>query len=539
MCKSQRVVRLRARAVLASMILGLTAQGYVARASDARVDGFFIAAFDVAGVKLIDQADVEAAVYPFLGPQRTRTDIDHAVEALQKAYQAHGYQTVVVDFPQQTVSLSGDNIVGLRVTETPVGRLRVTGSRYYSPDAIRSAAPSLQEGQAPNISQATREIAEINRLPGRRVEPVLHAGKAPGTVDVDLKVIDTAPLHASIELTNDHNQSTDPLRLTGTARYDNLWQLGHSASFTYAVAPTNRDQSEIFAGSYLAPIWNTPFSLLAFGYSSNSNVATLGGTNVLGKGYAIGTRAIFQLPRRGDVSQSVSFGLDFKNFDEAINFSNTVSADAIHYWPVTAVYNFQRDGAKFSTKASLGLTAGLSGLGSDTAAFNNKRADARPNFVHINLDVTQSETLWHGFQATQRLSGQATDQPLVSSEQFSSGGLTSVRGYLQSEAVADEGLSGAVELATPSLAPKFIARKVAGLVDDLRLYIFADGAALWVLRPQHGQTQFFSQSSVGIGLRTELLRHLSAEVALAMPLISGPVTHADRPRATFSLKSDF
>ncbi len=539
MCKSQRVVRLRARAVLASMILGLTAQGYVARASDARVDGFFIAAFDVAGVKLIDQADVEAAVYPFLGPQRTRTDIDHAVEALQKAYQAHGYQTVVVDFPQQTVSLSGDNIVRLRVTETPVGRLRVTGSRYYSPDAIRSAAPSLQEGQAPNISQATREIAEINRLPGRRVEPVLHAGKAPGTVDVDLKVIDTAPLHASIELTNDHNQSTDPLRLTGTARYDNLWQLGHSASFTYAVAPTNRDQSEIFAGSYLAPIWNTPFSLLAFGYSSNSNVATLGGTNVLGKGYAIGTRAILQLPRRGDVSQSVSFGLDFKNFDEAINFSNTVSADAIHYWPVTAVYNFQRDGAKFSTKASLGLTAGLSGLGSDTAAFNNKRADARPNFVHINLDVTQSETLWHGFQATQRLSGQATDQPLVSSEQFSSGGLTSVRGYLQSEAVADEGLSGAVELATPSLAPKFIARKVAGLVDDLRLYIFADGAALWVLRPQHGQTQFFSQSSVGVGLRTELLRHLSAEVALAMPLISGPVTHADRPRATFSLKSDF
>ncbi len=539
MCKSQRVVRLRARAVLASMILGLTAQGYVARASDARVDGFFIAAFDVAGVKLIDQADVEAAVYPFLGPQRTRTDIDHAVEALQKAYQAHGYQTVVVDFPQQTVSLSGDNIVRLRVTETPVGRLRVTGSRYYSPDAIRSAAPSLQEGQAPNISQATREIAEINRLPGRRVEPVLHAGKAPGTVDVDLKVIDTAPLHASIELTNDHNQSTDPLRLTGTARYDNLWQLGHSASFTYAVAPTNRDQSEIFAGSYLAPIWNTPFSLLAFGYSSNSNVATLGGTNVLGKGYAIGTRAILQLPRRGDVSQSVSFGLDFKNFDEAINFSNTVSADAIHYWPVTAVYNFQRDGAKFSTKASLGLTAGLSGLGSDTAAFNNKRADARPNFVHINLDVTQSETLWHGFQATQRLSGQATDQPLVSSEQFSSGGLTSVRGYLQSEAVADEGLSGAVELATPSLAPKFMARKVAGLVDDLRLYIFADGAALWVLRPQHGQTQFFSQSSVGVGLRTELLRHLSAEVALAMPLISGPVTHADRPRATFSLKSDF
>ncbi len=539
MCNSHRIGAPSGWIVSAIMILGLTVQGRFAQASEARVDGFFIAAFDVEGVKLIDQVDVEAAVYPFLGPKRTRTDIDHAVEVLQKTYLARGYQTVVVTFPQQTVSLSGDNIVRLRVTETPVGRLRVTGSRYYSPDAIRAAAPALREGQAPDISLATQEIAEINRLPGRRVEPVLHAGKAPGTVDVDLKVTDTPPLHASVELTNDHNQNTDPLRLTGTVRYDNLWQLGHSASFTYAVAPTNRGQSEIFAGSYLAPLRNTPVSLLAFGYISNSNVATLGGTNVLGKGYAIGTQAILQLPRRGDVSQSVSFGLDFKNFDEAINFSNTVSADAIHYWPVNAVYNFQRDGGKSSTKASLGLTAGLSGLGSDTAAFNNKRADARPNFVHINLDITQSETLWRGFQATQRLSGQATDQPLVSSEQFSSGGLTSVRGYLQSEAVADEGVSGTVELATPSLAPKFLARKVAGLVDDLRLYVFADGAALWVLRPQHGQTQFFSQSSVGVGLRTELLRHLTAEVALAVPLISGPVTHAERSRATFSLKSDF
>lgn len=520
--------------MLVAIVVVASGSGVAAPTTPLRNDSFFIAAFDIAGVKLLKQLDIEEAVYPFLGPNRTRSDIDHAVEALQKVYQARGYQTVVVDFPAQAVSESGENIVRLTVAETPVGRLRVTGARYYSPDTIRRATPAIREGQTPNITLATQEITELNRLPGRRVEPLVHAGKTPGTVDVDLKVSDSGPWHASVELTNDHNQNTDPLRITSTVRYDNLWQLGHSASFTYAVAPTNRDQSEIFAGSYLAPIWNTPFSLLAFGYRSNSNVATLGGTSVLGKGYAIGGRAILQLPHMADVSQSVSFGLDFKNFDEAINFSNTVSTDAIQYFPLNIVYNVQRDGQKFSTKLSVGLTAGLRGLGSNTAAFENKRADARPNFIHVNVDLTQSETLWKGFEASQRLSGQFADQPLISSEQFSSGGLTSVRGYLQSEAVSDEGLSGELEIGTPTLAPR-----IARVFDDLRLFAFADGGALWVLQPQHSQTQFFAQSSAGVGLRVELLRHIKGEVALAVPLISGPATHAYRRRATFSLKSDF
>jgi hypothetical protein len=37
----------------------------------------------------------------------------------------------------------------------------------------------------------------------------------------------------------------------------------------------------------------------------------------------------------------------------------------------------------------------------------------------------------------------------------------------------------------------------------------------------------------------EILKHLKGEVAVAVPFLSGPATHADRPRATFSVKSEF
>jgi hemolysin activation/secretion protein len=492
---------------------------------------FDVEAYDVDGARLLPSVEVEAAVYPYLGPGRTAQDIEQARTALEKAYRDHGYQSVVVELPAQTVA---DNIVRLHVIEAPVGRLRVTGSRYFSPEAIKREASAFQEGKVPDIAQAQQQLTELNRLPDRRVTPLLRAGVVPGTVDVDLKVTDTLPLHADVEFSNDHNQYTTPLRTSATIRYGNLWQLGHSAAFTYSVAPENRADSEVFAGSYLAPLINTPFSLLAFGYDSNSDVATIGGTTVLGKGYAVGFRVVDQWPRLGDFAQSLSFGFDFKHFDENISLTSSSSTDAIEYWPLDLTYNLKRDGVKTSTKVSLGVTAGVRGVGSDTYDFENKRAFARPNFIHVNLDATQTELLWLGWRASQHIVGQLSDGPLVSSEQFAGGGLTSVRGYLQSEAIGDEGLTGNLELISPSLASRW-----AGVFDDLRLYVFSDGGAVWVLQPLPAEAKFLPLASAGAGLRVELLRHLKGEVALAVPFISGSATHADRPRATFTLRSDF
>jgi hemolysin activation/secretion protein len=492
---------------------------------------FDVEAYDVDGAKLLPQLDIENAVYPYLGPGRTRDDVEHARAALEKVYHDRGYQTVVVEIPAQTVS---DAVIRLHVVEAPIGRLRVTGSRYFSPDFVKAETPALKEGSVPDFNQAQIELADVNRLSDRRVTPVLHAGQAPGTVDIDLKVDDTLPLHASVELNNDHSEGTDPLRLIATGHYDNLWQLGHSVSFTYSVAPTNPANSQIYAGSYLAPLWTTPVSLLVYGYDSDSNVAALGGVNVLGKGYAVGTRGVVQLPTLGVFAESLSLGVDFKHFDENIQVGSTSTPDTVTYFPLAASYTLQQADARGSLKADLAVTAGLRGLGSDLATFQNKRADAEPNFVHLNLDVNLTHKLFYGFEGAIRVSGQVADGPLVSSEQFSAGGLTSVRGYLQSEAIGDEGVSGSVELRGPSLA-----RFLGPHVEEMRFYGFVDGAALQVLSPLPDQTDFYDLYSVGLGMRFQILKHLSGEADVALPLTSGVVTHADTPRATFSVKSDF
>src|SRR5262249_27367959 len=160
----------------------------------------------------------------------TSDDVEKARAAVEKAYHEKGFQTVSVAVPQQDAQRG---FIVLKVTETRVGRLRVKNSRYFDLAKIKQNAPSLKEGTLPNIKDITQDIVSLNRWPDRRVTPALRAGVTPGTVDVDLNVEDTLPLHGSAELNNRQSPSTTPLRTSYTLRYDNLWQLGHSFTATY------------------------------------------------------------------------------------------------------------------------------------------------------------------------------------------------------------------------------------------------------------------------------------------------------------------
>jgi hemolysin activation/secretion protein len=497
--------------------------------------GFDIQAYDVDGNTVLDQETIESAVYPFLGPGRSKEDVSAARDALQKAYQSRGFQSVVVEIPPQDARAG---IIKLHVVEAPVGRLRVVGSNYYSLDRIKEQAPSLQEGKVPDFNEAQKEVSELNRLPDRRVTPLIKAGKVPGTVDIDLKVNDTLPVHGSTEVNNDHAQNTTPIRTAATVSYANLWQLGHTLSLTALLAPKNFDDAQVYSGSYVAPIWGSPWSILLYGYDSNSSVVTLGGTNVLGKGYAVGLRGIYQLPSWGEIGQSVNFGLDYKHFLENLQLGTSSTGAIIDYVPLVTSYTLQAAQDLSTVTLGLAATLGLRGIASSQEAFFNKRADARANFVHVNVDADVTQDFGDLGQIGLHMTEQLADGPLVSSEQFSAGGLTSVRGYLQSEALGDDGVFTSMEIRSPSIAPWFDAIVDQPIADEWRLYGFTDGAIAWVLDPLPGQQSKFKLGSFGVGSRLHAFGHLSTDLILGIPMRDATVTRAWEPYFQFSVKTE-
>jgi hemolysin activation/secretion protein len=482
----------------------------------------------VRGNTLLGAVEIETSVEPFLGPERSMTDVQGARDALQKLYQAKGYQSVVIEIPPQQVK---GGVVLLQVLENYIGHLRIEGAKYHSPQAIRDAVPSLAEGTVPNFTQVQQQLTDVNRQPGRQVIPVLSPGSLPQTMDVLLKVDDTYPLHGSVEVNNDHSANTPELRTIANVRYDNLWQLGQTLSVSYIVAPQDRSATEVYALSYLAPL-NNDWSLLGSGYKSNSNANLVGGTTVLGKGNAFSLQATRQLPALGQYTQSVSFGVSHKHFDQNITLGGITLPAPVTYVPLTLAYTGQRAGDKSSAGFTLSGNFGLRGAGSKNLAFDNQRYNARDNFAYLHADFNYSRNFSGDYAVVTRLSAQVTDAPLLSSEQFAAGGSSTVRGYLSAEEAADNGGAGSVELRSPS-----ISSWLGTFANDWRFHLFLDGAHLKLIDPLPGQRGSFTLLSTGVGMQFTVFHYLDGQVEYAYPLKAGVQTKAHDGQLLFSVKA--
>jgi len=492
----------------------------------------FIREYRVQGAKRLSKLEVEQAVYPYLGPARTERDVEEARTALEKAYKDKGFQAASVQIPAQQAR---KGIVILRVSEGTVGRLRVTNSRYYSLSKIKQNAPSLAEGRVVDFNAVTRDIVALNQLPDRQVTPALRAGVEPGTVDIDLNVKDKLPLHGSLELNNRYSADTTELRVNGSLNYANLWQLGHAIGFNFQVSPLDVSEVKVFSGYYLARFPRVPwFSLLVSGTKQDSDVNTLGGIGVVGKGEILGARAILTLPMGKDFYHSITFGADYKHFDQNVTLTNATLITPVTYYPMSIAYGATWAGKGNTTELNAGVTYHLRGLGSSESEFDFNRYKAGGSFFYFRGDLAHTHDLPAGFQLFGKLQGQAASQPLLNSEQFSGGGLATVRGYLESEVLGDDAIFATLELRSPSFLRDTKERK-----DEWRLYAFAEGGAATLNEPLPEQDSRFNLASIGVGSRFRIFQHLNGSLDLGLPLVSQIQTSALDPRLTFRLWGDF
>lgn len=501
----------------------------------------FVQEYRVEGVGRLPAIDVERAVYPYLGPGRTREDVEKARLALENTYHQKGYQTVAVEVPPQKVR---DGVVFLKVTEATVGRLRVTGARYFSPVAIKEAASSLAEGTLPDFEAVKRDIVGLNQSPDRRVTPSLVPGHEPGTVDVELAVKDKLPLHGSIELNNRYSANTTSLRLNGAVDYDNLWQRGHTLGFSFQIAPERIDDAKVFSGYYLMRPGDIPWlSLMLQGTLQDSDISTLvsGGdaASSAGHGSIVGLHAVVALPSTTGFFQSLNLGFDYKHFDQSLRTGSDELLTPVTYLPLTLVYSSVWNPGTSTTALNLSAVLNFRGVGSDEKEFANRRSGSSGGFAYLRADLTHTRPIFWGFEMMGSLQGQLADRPLLDTEQFSIGGLTTVRGYLESEQVGDTGVVGSLELRSPEI--HFGSDE---WINSFRLHAFADGGVAIVREPLPQQHDDFSLASIGLGMRLKVRGHYSGSFDAALPLISQPDNYGNETdygdvRYTFRIGAEF
>jgi hemolysin activation/secretion protein len=488
---------------------------------------FDVQEYRVLGNSVLDVRTIETAVYPHLGPQKEFQDVEAARAALEAAYHDHGYGTVFVDVPEQSVD---DGVVRLRVTEGRLQSVTISGAQYFSERQIRAAIPAATPGAVPSIPALQAQIVAVNAVtPDRSVVPVLKAGPEPGTVDLAMKVNDRLPLHGYVELNNQYPFDTKPLRATGYVSYDDLFGKFDSISLQYLVAPQQKSDSQLLAAGYVAPAG--PGRVSATFIDSRSNVAAVGALSVIGNGKIYGLH--YDLPFQATPSgvQTVSAGVDYKRFGQNVLTSPTAQVESpIAYALVSVNYAGSYLTVPRTWTWSGGAAFAIPGIGSTPQEYSNKCFECRPNFFLTKGDASLLQNLSHGFAAVLRLAAQYSPTPVVTNEQFILGGAYTVRGYYEAEELGDLGWRGTFELRAPT---------VFAHTERVRLapFLYTDYGRLGYQAPLPSQPSSFTLGSVGAGFELGAFGSVSGNLTWSRALHTAGHTDSGDSRVLFDIRS--
>lgn len=492
---------------------------------------FAIERYVVESATLLSQAELDAAVAPYVGKNRNFSDVQRALEAVEDAYASRGYTAVRVLLPEQELE---KGTVRFRVVESRFGKVTVKDSRYVIDANVLNALPSVRPGGVPRTRQIARELRLANENPARQLNVVLKAGDKDDVVDANVMVTDSDPSSWGVSLDNTGSPETGRARLGISYRYANLFDADHVAGIQYVMSPQYSDRVTVLGGSYKIPLYESGNSLEFFGGYSNVNAVMGGLTNFQGGGLLFSVRYNLMLERIGVFDPRLSFGLDWRDFRriELTNPPPTVLYNEIVVLPVSVTYaaqgKFARSDAGFNLSLAANLPRVAKGREADFAAYDRVNLTSpKASYRVLRYGVNYAQQVGEGWQFRTALSGQRSSDVLIQGEQFRLGGADAVRGFSEGSEGGESGARLNVEGYTPDFG-----------MDDIRARILAFYDAGQVTTAGGVKT---SISGAGMGLRANYAEQYALRVDLARIMKAGtdPEQLAGKWRAHLSLNATF
>jgi hemolysin activation/secretion protein len=168
------------------------------------------------------------------------------------------------------------------------------------------------------------------------------------------------------------------------------------------------------------------------------------------------------------------------------------------------------------------------------------RKGSTGTFAVVQASFERVQSLPDDYTLLVAMDGQYGSEPLVPAEQYFAGGLDTVRGYVQYEAIADHALRGRMELLTPPwFWDPFDRPYESRAAVTSRFALFYDAASLWTIDPSPGVLANFQMHGVGLGFRARLQDTLTLQLDHAWALSKATVTGPGDQFTHFSLAVTF
>lgn len=411
---------------------------------------------------------------------------------------------------------------------------------YLSSSALLDWSP-VKERQAVNSKQLDDYLNLLNLNPDRYVAATVARGEEPNSLAIRYNVYEANPWHFFVQV---DNSGTEDIEWTPRFGLINTNLLGFDDKFTavYQAVPdsTWNEEYAIF-GSYDFPVFGPRLRLNLFAGYNEFDITDSAIANFLGRGTFAGGTLRYNVCQFDDWFFDITGSLSYEEskittFFEELNFGST----NLHMFLGGYGAEFYRTTDITDTAFAFNYTKLLDGSDEENFALSRASDD---NFAFYTTRIRHSQYLESS--KIQRLSGSFSwifsDDRLPPAKMTSFGGMYTVRGYDESEIIADEGILGSLQYEydlvrraqvdqygseTDEKTRKPFLRKLAPLAFfDYGLAQIEDPGAAGT-----DEDRDLELASVGGGLITELGNNFMGTIYYGYPLIATEDTREGKGR---------
>jgi hemolysin activation/secretion protein len=463
---------------------------------------------DVVGSTVFSAAELNQITANYTGRWLTLEQMLMVRSAITNLYIQRGFTTSGAFLPVQDLS---NGVLQIQVIEGSLERIDIKGLTNLQEEYIRERI-GLYSQTPINIHRLESGLQLLQQDPiVAGVQAELKSGNAPGKNVLSLNLTMAEPWRTEIGLENRDSPSVGALRGSFSITNQNLTGWGDRATVNLAMTEGIRSYSV----EYERPI-NAMQGTIGIRYAQDTSriveypfnaIDIRGATQTLGVNYrqplSRSPNGEFALGLGFDVRSSQTYILD------NVPFSFSVGPE--QGYSQVVVMRFSQDWVNRSASQVLAMRSQVSlGLGGLGATVNNSGTDGR--FATWLGQVQFVQALGGGSLFLTRMAAQLSSSSLLPLEQFSMGGIDTVRGYRQNRVVGDNGILASVEGRFP------IWRGNLNGDGALQITPFFDFGKMWNNRSVINSPDMIA--SLGLGFRYQFNRHLAFRLEYGFPLVT-------------------
>jgi hemolysin activation/secretion protein len=457
---------------------------------------------EVKGNTKVSNKEIEKITKEYEGKEITISDLKLIADKITEIYWNKGYVTSFAYVPAQKVV---DGLIEIKVIEGKVGKIEVSGNKYYTERFIEKHFQNVKKEEIINNKTLERSLLILNDYPKLNAYANLKKGEAEGTTDILIDVEEKYfPFNLNLFLNNFGSRYTGRTRGGFTFDLGNLTKNGDILSLTGIGNITDLDDMKYYKIGYTLPIngYGTKIGLSwsYMDYEIGKELAHLG---IEGESKIWSLYFSHPLIRARSENLSLFGSLNLKDMKNYL-FEKTYTSSKDKYTTLEIGLNrdklIKNQHIYWTGKATIGLGEFLGGMSDEEYTGSSRPGLADGTWVKLNLDLTDIFDLGK-VKFIARGSGQISSDNLVTGEQMVLGGADSVRGYPTGEFLGDYGYFLSAELRTPILPGESFLNKYANWA------FFIDHGAVYKHTSLPGEDERESATGIGAGFRVYIPCH--------------------------------